>query len=145
APGGPFAMEAYTVKKFDADAWHHVLMAYDGSAKFAGVAIYVNGQLAPTEPRTNQLTGDIHTDARLTFGARANGVNFDGWLAEPRVYARALTAEEARREFEKSPRPDAASPGAPTGPTAISSATPPAAPAASSEYVSEDGKVALKF
>ena len=110
APGGPSMIEVRTEKSVKADAWHRVVMTYDGTAKSAGVRLYVDGQSEPLEVRSDRLTADIHSDPKLTIGARMNRQYFNGWLAEPRVYARALSPEEVTREFQKTPKHD--NPGA---------------------------------
>src|SRR5262249_19050538 len=51
--------------------------------------------------------GDIHSDIRLTMGARYGQSYFNGWLAEPKLHARALSPNEVLREFEQTPKPGA--------------------------------------
>ena len=100
------AIEARTLKIYEAGVRNHVIMTYDGSAKIAGVKIYVDGVLEPLELRIDRLTGDIQNEKRLTIGSRGkNHQNFNGWLAEPRVYAACLTPI-AKQVFEQGPKPD---------------------------------------
>jgi len=106
APGGGTAIAAHSLGKFGVDEWRRVLMTYDGTAKFAGIALYVDGRREPLEPSDDRLTGDFRIDQRLTLGSRRRTQNFEGWLAEPRVYARALTQDEALREFQQTSIPD---------------------------------------
>ncbi len=106
-PGGPGAIEAFTVKYYDPGVWHHVVASYDGSGKGMGVNLYVDGNLEPAEIRTDRLNGEIRTDQKVTFGSRWKSQYFDGWLAEPRIYASALTPVEVAREFQNTPKPDA--------------------------------------
>jgi len=106
APGGEAAIEAWSLKNFGADSWHRVVLTYDGTAKIAGVKLYVDGHPEALKVHHDTLAGDFRIDQRLTFGSRGRSINFEGWLAEPRVYARALTPDEALREFQQTPIPD---------------------------------------
>ena len=64
-PGGPGAIEAFTVKYYDPGVRHHVVASYDGSwGKGMGVNLYVDGNLEPAEIRTHWLNGEIRTDQR---------------------------------------------------------------------------------
>jgi hypothetical protein len=82
-------------------------MTYDGSGKASGLKIIVNGENSPLEERFDALDGSIKTAAKLSFGGRTGGLYFDGAIAEPRIYSRALTLEDALMEFQKVPRPNA--------------------------------------
>jgi serine/threonine protein kinase len=105
--GGPAAIQNVTFKSYPEKQWYHVLMTYDGSGKASGLKIIVNGENSPLEERFDALDGSIKTAAKLSFGGRTGGLYFDGAIAEPRIYSRALTLEDALMEFQKVPRPNA--------------------------------------
>ncbi len=76
------------------DTWQHIAMTYDGDVLRA----FCDGrQVAETKVgRPRQGTG-----AALTIGGRSDGYSyFDGDIDEVRIYSRALSADEVRRNFE---------------------------------------------
>ena len=79
--------------------WYHIFFTYDGSQKAAGVKLYVNGQVIATKVDSDALTGPIRTSAPLQLGWRypdANPLRATRYQ-DIRLYARALTAQEAER------------------------------------------------
>ncbi len=79
--------------------WYHAVVVYDHSKQY----VYKNGQIVYSR---NQ-TGDIGTNANaLRIGARGapGGAYsfFPGIIDEPRIYNRALSAEEIKRHYEES-------------------------------------------
>ncbi|HEY3966093.1 MAG TPA: protein kinase [Planctomycetaceae bacterium] len=106
AAGGSSMIEVRTQKTVKADAWHHIVMTYDGTAKSEGIRLYVDGQSEPLQVRNDRLTADIHNDVQLTIGARFGDKYFSGWLAEPRLYEGALSPDDVVREFERAPKPE---------------------------------------
>jgi N-acetylneuraminic acid mutarotase len=73
---------------FDAGAWHHVAMTYDG----ATLRLYVDGSEAASEAATGTL---CDSSAPVQLGSFFGGSNnLNGTLDEVRVHDRALPAEE---------------------------------------------------
>lgn len=77
--------------------WVHLMMTYDGSSKAAGLKLWINGELAPTEVETDNLYKDIlfddaGNDEGLKVGARWRGTGLkDGLVDEITVYDEELT------------------------------------------------------
>jgi len=71
-------------------AWHHVAWTYTAS----NVDVYIDGvEVASTT--TGTLPSSLfNTEEDLKFGRRADGYNLDGTMSDPRIYNRALSAEE---------------------------------------------------
>jgi len=80
--------------------WKHVFFTYDGSGKASGIRIYVNGATVATHVIIDALSqATIRTQAPMQLGYRypdAAPVR-DTRYQDIRLYARALTADEARR------------------------------------------------
>jgi Protein of unknown function (DUF1553)/Protein of unknown function (DUF1549)/Planctomycete cytochrome C/Concanavalin A-like lectin/glucanases superfamily len=81
-------------------AWNHIFFTYDGSGTGSGVKIYVNGRAAATRVVSDTLgQSTIRTHAPMQLGYRypdANPVR-ETRYQDIRLYARALSPEEARR------------------------------------------------
>jgi hypothetical protein len=80
--------------------WRHILFSYDGSGKASGVKIYVNGTPVETKVVADTLAGaTIRTPAPMQFGWRSPEENpaRDTRYQDIRLYARALSREEAKR------------------------------------------------
>jgi hypothetical protein len=75
--------------------WTHVFMTYDGTAKGAGVKIYINGQAQPTSVPTDALKNTIKTTVPFKLAQRdtTSRIN-DLALQDLRVYGRALPSGE---------------------------------------------------
>jgi hypothetical protein len=69
--------------------WHHCAAVYDGS----NMTLYVDASQAGQTAKTGTLDTDdtVHVDVGRN---PVNGRYFDGWLADVRIYDRALTAAE---------------------------------------------------
>ncbi|MBI1375199.1 MAG: hypothetical protein GC159_20975 [Phycisphaera sp.] len=84
------------------DAWHHVMVTYDGSSMAAGVRVYIDGGLVPTEVLDNNLTGSIKTEVPFVLcrrtGASQTSVPalVQGEVDELVIYDRELTGDEVR-------------------------------------------------
>jgi hypothetical protein len=74
--------------------WDHVVCTYNGSTQ----AIYVNGVLRNSQ----SLTGTINTSATIIeLGTYGSGdYSFNGWLANHRIYNRALSASEVLQNYQ---------------------------------------------
>ena len=80
--------------------WKHIFFTYDGSGSAAGVRIYVNGIPTATHVVSDSLDGaTIRTKAPMQLGWRYPDANpaRQTRYQDIRLYARALSAEEARR------------------------------------------------
>jgi hypothetical protein len=88
------AIQVRTRERLKQGEWNHVVMAYDGSGKADGLAIYANGKRLAVDVVRNALAGPIATDAALTVGRKALGPPYAGQIDDLRLYSRALTAAE---------------------------------------------------
>ena len=89
------ALKVETQDKLKTNQWQHVLVTYDGSAKAAGIAIYINGKKSKLTVRNNNLSGTTKSSVSLKIGRRTPGSPFNGLVDEVRIYNRQLTAAEA--------------------------------------------------
>jgi hypothetical protein len=89
------ALKVVSRAEVPADAWTHVLATYDGSGKAAGVKIYINGQLQPTDVAADALRNTIRTVVPFKAGQRHTGQGLEGaGILGLRIYARALATAE---------------------------------------------------
>jgi len=90
------AIQVRTRERLKLGDWNHVVMAYDGSGKAAGLVIYANGKPVAVDVVRATLTGSIATDEPLTVGRSALGPAYVGQLDDLRLYNRVLTADEVK-------------------------------------------------
>jgi mono/diheme cytochrome c family protein len=91
-------------RKAQKGRWHHLVASYDGKRQRAGMQLYLDGQLLPSQSvgRTiRSLEGDFRNTAPMLLGARINNEGekagfFNGAMAEFRILERPVTAFEAR-------------------------------------------------
>jgi len=88
------AIEMRSKDRVPMDGAHHVLVNYDGSAKAAGVKIFVDGRPWDTEIVRDALSGSFHNSASLEIGNKNTGGVFRGQLGDLRIYTRTLTNDE---------------------------------------------------
>lgn len=89
-------MRLETASPLELNRWHHVSMSYDGKRKAKGVQIYVNGEPQKINVLFDELMWPIDPKDPLRIGAGEGPENrFQGIIDEVRVYARALSPEEA--------------------------------------------------
>ena len=83
--------------------WVLMGATYDGSEVHTGLILYKNGLVADaTGAETGTYTGMGNSSAPLTIGARSGGAPyFDGGIALPRIYNRALSALEIQNHFNR--------------------------------------------
>ncbi len=91
------AIKQVAVKSLTAGTWQHVFVTYDGSAKAAGLKIYVDGELQSAKPEEDNLTESIRSTTQCTLGKRSGGEGaFPVALQDLRVYRRALSPAEVK-------------------------------------------------
>ncbi len=91
------ALKVISKKPIETNRWTHVFITYDGSAKAAGVKIYLDGVLQETKVEKDALTNSIRTTVPFKIGGRNSGsfVN-DAGLQDLRIYERALEPAEVK-------------------------------------------------
>ncbi len=92
------AMRVVAKEPLKVNEWTHVVMAYDGSSRAAGLKLYVNGAEAAVEVVRDALTKDINRggEDRLTIGQRFRDKGFKGGVVDEfKIFDRQLTATEA--------------------------------------------------
>ena len=100
-PGNAIGIKA--TEPLALDRWTHVAIAYDGSSRASGLALYVNGRRAPFEVVRDNLTKTIKGGGndQITIGQRFRDRGFkNGLVDEIKVFDRALTAPEAAQLCE---------------------------------------------
>jgi Protein of unknown function (DUF1553)/Protein of unknown function (DUF1549)/Planctomycete cytochrome C/Concanavalin A-like lectin/glucanases superfamily len=76
--------------------WTHVFITYDGSARAAGVKIFINGEPQQTDVHADVLKQTIVTEVPLKVGQRHTGSRIDQLAVHTlRIYDRALSTAEA--------------------------------------------------
>ncbi|MCC9602442.1 DUF1553 domain-containing protein [Stieleria sp. JC731] len=77
--------------------WQHVSFTYDGSKKYGGIKLYVDGRAVSLRPEMNTLKPDasILTDVPFQIGSRYADPSMEGLsVSEVRLYRRALSEQE---------------------------------------------------
>jgi hypothetical protein len=78
--------------------WYHVFVTYDGSAKAAGVKVYLDGVAQLVDVFTDKLKSTIRTEVPLKVGQRHAAEKLSGvMLQDLRLYGRALSGAEVER------------------------------------------------
>ena len=77
----------------DLDAWNHVAVTHDGST----LKVYKNGSLIKTV--TGRTYATANDDVVIGRNGSTGGEDSFGAIAQPRIYNRALTAEEVERNY----------------------------------------------
>jgi hypothetical protein len=74
------------------ESWHHVAVSYDGSRRYDGVKMYVDGELAtaPADTGSREIQGSIENTLPLKLGEFEGGK-----LRDFRIISRAIAEEEA--------------------------------------------------
>lgn len=71
--------------------WHHVAVSWQSDSK--SIALYIDGELQTVV--TDTINARAASNGHLEFGRGSDGTGlFDGDIAQPAVYARALSADE---------------------------------------------------
>ncbi|MDB5388606.1 MAG: Planctomycete cytochrome [Planctomycetaceae bacterium] len=79
------------------NAWHHVLVTWDGAGKAVGVKIYVDGVLQELEISNDKLTDSIKTEQPFRIGRRTTSNGFSGLIDDVQFFQAELTADEVKR------------------------------------------------
>lgn len=102
-------IELHTKTKVETDTWYHVLLTYDGSARAAGLKLFLDGRPAPLITLTDNLTKSIlHGEKKSNwnfmpfeigknFRSSIEKVQFD----ELRIYKRELSTLEVEALYRK--------------------------------------------
>ncbi|MBM3844971.1 MAG: DUF1553 domain-containing protein [Verrucomicrobia bacterium] len=90
------ALKVRSREKIEGGGWRHVLVTYDGSAKAAGLKLYVDGRERPSEVERDTLKGSIGNSEPLRLGSRKSESHFKGQLDDVRFYDRVLSSRDAR-------------------------------------------------
>jgi len=91
------AIQIRTTRKLTLGDWYHVALTYDGSARAAGLQLYINGKLHQSEVLQDNLSGTIKTDAELQVGNKGLGKPFRGSIDDLRLYERVLDKAEVEQ------------------------------------------------
>ena len=92
-----------TKKKVEVDTWTRVTVTYDGSSKAAGMAIYVDGELADVDVIRDYLTKKIRFGGNLnvTLAQRFRDNGFkNSKIDEFHMWERELTSAEVRAHHD---------------------------------------------
>ena len=84
-------------KALTLNAWHHVVVTYDGSRKAAGIKIFVDGVLQSLDVNKDKLKGSIATQHAFHIGKRGNSLPFKGKIDDVRFYRLVISGDEAAR------------------------------------------------
>jgi len=83
-----------TTERLSFGDWHHITLVYDGTAKAAGLRLFVDGKSAAAEVLKDQLASSCANDAALQLGYKPFGRPFKGQLDDLRLYNRVLAEAE---------------------------------------------------
>jgi hypothetical protein len=84
-----------TRERFTQGSWFHVAVSCDGSAKAAGLRIYVDGKQREVETVRDNLSGPVTpAPAALEVGAKRFGNPYKGQVDDLRLYSRPLAPAE---------------------------------------------------
>lgn len=89
-------LKVITKQPITLNAWHQVVVTYDGSSKGAGIIVYVDGQAQELDVTTDSLSGKetIKTDKPFHLGRRTSSAPFRGMIDDVQIYATTLTAAD---------------------------------------------------
>ncbi len=92
------AVKVVTRNPIKPGLWHHVFVTYDGSARAAGVKIYLDGVPQDTNVDVDALKNTIRTQVPFKFAQRHSGSRInDLVIQDVRVYGRLLSPTEVVR------------------------------------------------
>ena len=79
------------------NAWHHVLVTWDGAGPASGLKIFVNGEPQAVEVVADVLKSSIVTEQPLRIGQRSTSLGFQGLIDDVRYFDTELSADEVKR------------------------------------------------
>jgi hypothetical protein len=88
---------------FPQGKWRHLAVTYDGTARAAGLKLYIDGKLEDVETPFDRLRGTIRTHVPLTIGCRSAGARFQGLIDDVHVVARTWSPEEVQELAQRRP------------------------------------------
>ncbi len=89
------AIKVVTKDPIPANQWTHVLFTYDGSGRAAGVKVYVNGQVKPTNVESDTLRSSTRTAVPFKIGQRNTSDPISGAVIQDlRIFTRTLSPQE---------------------------------------------------
>jgi hypothetical protein len=91
------AIKVLTKNAVSVNAWHQVVVTWDGSRKAAGLKVYIDGKVEPLVVMNDSLSGTIRTEKALHLGKRQTSIPFQGKLDDVRLYGVVLTPDNAAR------------------------------------------------
>lgn len=80
--------------------WRHVVVAYDGSGRAAGVHMFLDGQAIAVRVNDYVLEGTIRAAAPLRLGQQGGRQSFTGAVQDVRIFDHALASVEAQGLFQ---------------------------------------------
>ncbi|MFN7732324.1 MAG: DUF1553 domain-containing protein [Pirellula sp.] len=80
------AIKVSTQTAITSDAWHHIVVSYEGSRSADGLKIFVDGQLAKIDVHANKLTDTIATDQPFRLGLRQKSLPFQGSIDDLQIW-----------------------------------------------------------
>ena len=83
-----------TTERVSYGDWHHIALTYDGTAKAAGLRLFIDGKPVQVEVLKDNLAGSVATAAPLRIGYKPFGKPYKGQLDDLRIYNRALAENE---------------------------------------------------
>jgi hypothetical protein len=89
------AVEVTTREPMKKDAWHQIIVSYDGSSKAAGLRVYVDGTVVSLNIVRDSLDGPTSNAQPLRIGRRDNGLGFYGQMDEFRLFRRVTDPDQA--------------------------------------------------
>ena len=98
-PGNCISIQ--TNDKLPLHEWTHVAVTYDGSAKAAGLHIYLNGRRADTAVLRDKLVKDSMDWGKIEFGKRNRDSGLrNGVVDEIQIFSRAITPIEVAQCYD---------------------------------------------
>jgi len=88
------AIRVHTEETLTADAWHHVLVTYDGTRLASGIQVYLDGKPARIHVDLDELNQSFETKEPLRIGA-GGADRFHGLIDEVRLYRAVLAGDDA--------------------------------------------------
>jgi len=92
-------ISVYTTFALGDNAWHHVVVTYDGSSNASGVNIYIDGALKSKTTQYNTLSATAITTTYLHLGARAGANYLNGTYDEVVIYSTAISAANVTERY----------------------------------------------